>query len=284
MRSFEAAARQGSFNRAAEELFVTPSAISHQIKVLEEFLGVPLFQREKRRVFLTTAGEKYLAAVEHALNEIDNATRRVLAAQNPGSVNISVAPAFLTRWLVPRIRDFQEKCPDVELRLSASTGEVDFLRTDTDMAIYFGQGEWEYAESHFLLGVILVPVCSPKLLNRHPLRSAEDLRHHTLLRVSTRRDEWNQMLDKAGIARASAGKRMSFSSTALALGAAIEGAGVALTDLSLVERELEYGQLIKPLDLKIDTGNAFYLVYQKGRQLSYGMRTFKDWILEALGQ
>ena len=284
LRGFEAAARLGSFNRAAEELFVTPSAISHQVKSLEEYLGVPLFRRDKRRIVLTASGEKYLGAVEHALDEIDMATRRLVASPNASAVNISVAPGFLTRWLVPRISDFQERFPDVELRLSASMGTVDFLHSDTDMAIYFGTGDWSGVDAHYLKGVTLVPVCSPRLLDgERPLRNPEDLRHHTLLRVSSRPDEWKQILDKAGIDRSSMNKVMTFSSTSLALSAAIEGAGVALTESSLVERELDYGQLIVPFELELETRNGFYLVYQKGRQLNYGMRSFRDWLFERIG-
>ena len=283
LRSFDAAARLGGFQQAALELSVTPSAVSHQIKSLESFLGVALFRREKRRVIVTSAGEKYLVAVEHALDEIDIATRRLIAAPNASSVNISVAPAYLTRRLVPRIREFQEHYPDVELRLSALNERVDFQHSDTDMAIYFGCGEWRDLTVHYLQGMTLVPVYSPRLeASGNPLNSPEDLRHHTLLRVSNRPDEWKQILDKAGIDRALMNKVMTFSSTSVALTAAMEGAGVALTDYRLVERELAYGQLKIPFDLKLETENGFYLVYPADRQLNYGMRAFRDWIVAAM--
>jgi LysR family glycine cleavage system transcriptional activator len=262
---------------------VTPSAVSHQIKILEEFLGVPLFRRERRRVMLTMGGEKYLSAVEHALDEIDIATRRLVASPNASSVNLSVVPGFLTRWLVPRIRDFQERYPDVELRLSASTSMVDFQHSDIDMAIYFGRDEWDDVQSYFLHSVTLVPVCSPKLPEgSNPLSGPQDLRRHTLLRVSSRQDEWKMILDKAGISRSAMHKSMTFSSTGLALSAAIEGAGVALTDGILVDRELEYGQLIIPFELRLKTQNAFYLTHQRGRQLTYGMRCFLEWIMDVM--
>ena len=283
LRSFEVAARLGSFQQAAQELSVTPSAVSHQIKSLESFLGVVLFQRERRRVFLTTAGERYLTVIEHAFDEIDIATRRLIASPNTRSVNISVAPAYLTRRLVPRIREFQEHYPDVELRLSALNDRVDFLHSDTDMAIYFGRGEWKELSVHYLQGMSLVPVCSPRLEESgKPLNCPEDLRHHTLLRVSNRPDEWKQILDQAGIARALMNKMMTFSSTSLALTAAMEGAGVALTDFKLVERELAYGHLIMPFNLRLETENGFYLVYPADRQLTYGMRAFRDWIVAAM--
>lgn len=232
---------------------------------------------------MTTAGERYLTVIEHALDEIDIATRRIIVAPNTRSVNISVTPSYLTRRLVPRIREFQEHYPDVELRLSALNGRVDFQHSDTDMAIYFGHGKWRDLNAHFLQGMSLVPVCSPGLESSgKPLACPEDLYHHTLLRVSNRPDEWKQILDKAGIARASMNKVMTFSSTSLALTAAMEGAGVALTDYKLVERELAFGQLKVPFDLRLETENGFYLVYPLERQLTYGMKAFRDWIYTAM--
>jgi LysR family glycine cleavage system transcriptional activator len=284
LRSFEAAARLGSFQLAADELFVTPSAVSHQIKTLEGFLGAPLFRREKRSITLTPAGEKYLSSVEHALDEIDLATRRLLARPNTSVVNISVVPAFLTRWLVPRIRQFQDKHPDVELRLSASTGRVDFAHSDTDMAIYFGRGEWEDVESIFLKKANLVPVCSPKLLEGdRALKSVADLPQHTLLYITDRKDEWDLALEKTPVSRSQITKGLTFSSTSLAIAAAMEGVGVALADLELVERELQYGQLIIPFHLEFDTKKAFYLAYQRGRQMTRPMQAFHDWILAEIG-
>ncbi|MES9873708.1 MAG: transcriptional regulator GcvA [Candidatus Sedimenticola sp. PURPLELP] len=283
LRSFEASARLGSFNKAAQELFVTPSAISHQVKTLEEFLGMPLFRRENRKTVLTIAGEKYVAAIGQALDEIDIATRRLVASPNTSAVNISVVPAFLTRWLVPRIREFQEQHPDVELRLSASTGLIDFAHTDTDMAIYFGHGEWENVEAHYLMSVTMVPVCSPRLLKENPpLRSAEDLLRHTLLQVANREDEWTRILSQAGLTQSQETKNITFSSTSLTMNAAMEGAGIALADLSLVEREVEYGQLEIPLDLQLETKRAFYLVYPQNRPLTYPMQVFYDWVVEQM--
>ncbi|HEY5717585.1 MAG TPA: LysR substrate-binding domain-containing protein, partial [Motiliproteus sp.] len=226
LRAFEVAARLGSFNAAADELYVTPSAVSHQIKSLEEFLDLKLFRRNKRRVELTLSGEKYLVPIQHALDEIDAATRRLLANPNAGAVTLSVAPAFLTRWLMPRLGHFQEHFPDVELRLSASMGDVDFAHSDIDLAVRFGRGDWAGMEAHFLLGMAVVPVCSPALLNgKKPLLTPSDMRHHTLIHVSTRMDEWRAWLRSAGIEEQGFGKDLRFSSTSLATGAAIEGLG-----------------------------------------------------------
>lgn len=282
MRSFESAARNLSFNDAAEELFVTPSAISHQIKLLEEFLGLKLFRREKRKVSLTAAGERYLPSVQLALDEIESATRRLMTSPNLSAVNISVAPAFLTRWLVPRITRFQEQYPDVELRFSSTTGFIDFEHSDTDMAVYYGEGNWLGVDIHFLRYLVSTPVCSPKLAEK--LTAPDDLLKGTLIHVSGRSQEWQQILKQLGVRSTGLGRTMSFSSTALAVSAAIEGIGVALADRALVQRELDAGQLVVPFDITLDKPKAFYLVYQEKRQLTYGMQAFRDWILAEMQQ
>lgn len=247
---------------------------------MEAFLGLPLFRREKRQAFLTPAGERYLSTVQHALDELDVATRRLISMPNTSAVNISVAPAYLTRWLFPRIRDFQDRYPDVELRLSASLGLVDFDHSDTDMAVYFGRGEWDGLHARFLQKINLMPVCSPSLLEGDkPLSELKDMFQYPLLRVSTRPGEWQMFMDNMVLDRSDMNKTMSFTSTSLALSAAIEGAGIALTDSRLAERELEYGQLIAPFEVEVETANSFYLVYKKDRQLSYAMKAFYDWII-----
>ncbi len=283
LRSFEAAARHGSFNKAAEELFVTPSAISHQIKTLEEFLGVALFKRVKRRVDLTPPGERYLLSIQSALDEIDDATRKLTATPNSGAVNLSVAPAFLTRWLVPRINQFQSLNPDVELRLTASMKQIDFRYSDMDMAVFYGDGNWPDLHCHHLRNVHSVPVCSPKLLEgKSSIETAKDLLQYTLIHISKRDKEWQSLLRQAGVNKTDKARNMTFSSTSLALGAAMEGLGIALADRGLAERELEYGQLVCPLDISLDTQKAFYLVYQKGRPLTESMQAFRDWILDEM--
>ena len=285
VRAFEAAARRGSFNEAAEELFVTPSAISHQVKSLEEYLGVSLFRRARRQVHLTIAGERYLESVSHALDEIDLATRRLLASSNAGAVNISVAPTFLTRWLVPKVREFQNRHPDIELRLSPNNGPIDFAWSDIDMAIYFGDGQWPGVEVFFLREVVLVPVCSPAFVEANSqMTKPEDLSAHTLIDVSTRPAEWDEFLASVGVTRRKRAERLSFSSTSLALAAAMENLGVALADRQLVAREVLYGRLVTPLDIAMDNHLGYYLVYQKDRKLTREMRAFLDWVMDEIAE
>jgi LysR family transcriptional regulator, glycine cleavage system transcriptional activator len=280
LRVFEASARNRSFVAASEELSVTASAVSHQIKTLEEYLGVQLFSRSKRKVELTSAGEQYLNGIKHALDEIEIATRRLTSLHESNVVQISVAPNFLTRWLMPHMARFQELYPDIELQINASQGLIDFNRSSTDIAVYYGNGEWDDIETHFLCKVLLVPVCSPRLMQgKYPLEKPEDLRHHTLIYVSKRMWEWEDWLEQAGVPNLVPKGSLRFSSSQLCTAAAQEDLGVALADSTLTSREIASGRLIVPFDIQLDTHKAFYLVYRKHRPLTSGMKVFKEWMM-----
>ncbi len=283
LRVFDAAARHKSFNKASEELCVTPSAVSHQLKSLEEFLGVELFKREKRSITLTAAGERYLPSVQIALDELEIATRRLISAPNSNVVNVSVAPAFLTRWLVPRITRFQEQYPEIELRLESSIDYIDFENSDTDMAVYYGKGHWSGIEAHLMRNIYMTPVMSPSLLEGDGAINAPiDMMKHTLINVTGRNQEWVKILQKLGVSVTKMNKTISFSSTSLAVSAAAEGIGIALADLALIEREIKAGRLVAPFDVALDVHNAFYLVYKENRTMTPSMQAFKDWILEEM--
>ncbi|WP_417518695.1 transcriptional regulator GcvA [Marinobacter sp.] len=280
LRMFEASARNGSFAAAGKELFVTASAVSHQIKTLEEYLGIKLFTRSKRTVELTPSGKQYLVSVKHALNEIEVATHRLTASKETNVVQISVAPNFLTRWLMPRMSRFREMFPDIELRISASVGLLDFNQSSTDMAVYYGNGEWDDIEVYFLQKVMLVPVCSPKLLEgRNPLLDPADLRHHTLIYVSTRMWEWENWFQVASSEYITPKDSLQLSSSQLTTAAAQENLGVALADLTLTSREISSGNLVVPFNIPLDTRKAFYLVHQKHRPLTAAMKAFKEWLI-----
>ncbi|WP_254774410.1 transcriptional regulator GcvA [Marinobacter sp. AC-23] len=283
LRMFEASARKGSFVAAGDELAVTASAVSHQIRTLEEYLGVSLFSRSKRKVELTPPGEQYLVSVRHALDEIEMATHRLSASKESNVVRISVAPNFLIRWLMPRISRFREIYPDIELQISASLGLLDFNETNTDMAVYYGNGEWDDIEVYFLQRVRLVPVCSPKLLEGdYPLLVPSDLRYHTLIYVSTRKWEWDSWLQLAEAEFVTPQNSLQLSSGQLTTAAAQENLGVALADPTLTSREISSGNLVVPFDIPLDTRKAFYLVYQKYRPLTSGMKAFKEWIISEM--
>lgn len=283
MRVFESAARNESFAAAAEELFITASAVSHQVKALETYLGLELFTRRRRKVELTPVGRNYLASVKQALNEMEVATQHIVSNPEKDIVTISTAPNFLVRWLMPRLRDFQKKYPDVELQLSASTDTIDFNKANIDMAIYFGHGDWHDIEVYFLNKVFLVPVCSPDYLEQGiPLTEPADLKKHTLIHVTKRLYEWPEWLELAKLKNKGFNKGFQLSSSQLATVAARESLGVALADHTLTAREISQGKLIKPFDLLLDTHRAFFLVHHKGRPLTYGMRAFRDWLIEAI--
>jgi len=283
LKMFEASARNLSFSGASEELFVTPSAVSHQVKTLENFLGVELFHRSNRKVTLTPQGEQYLASVKHAFDEIEMATQRLSVTQGASVVQISVAPNFLIRWLMPRMSRFRALFPDVELQINASMGLLDFNRTSTDMAVYYGNGEWDDIEVEFLRKVMLVPVCGPSLLQTGPpLEKPSDLANHTLIYVSKRTWEWDNWLKKAGVEFITPKGSMQLSSSQLTTAAAQENLGVALADQTLISREIESGKLVVPFDIPLDTKKAFYLVYRKHRPLTKGMEAFRNWLMDEL--
>ena len=284
LKSFEAAARKGSFQSAASELFVTPSAVSHQIKALEEFLGLDLFIRKPRQIILTHAGEDYFRSVQRALYEIDRSTQKLISTHQSGELHLSVAPAFLTRWLLPRISSFYETHPDIKIEISAATGLLDFERQETDMAVYFGHGDWPGIEIHLLRHYQQRPVCNPKLLQHKSIDNVEDLLNYPFLHVNKREDEWGNWFAQMGVDFVEKKQGMYFSSGSLTTVAAINGLGFALADVGFVSEELSSGKLIAPLEYFLKTDKSFYLVYQKNRALTYSMRAFQQWLMEEMSK
>ncbi|MFQ6021798.1 MAG: transcriptional regulator GcvA [Acidiferrobacterales bacterium] len=280
IHTFEAAARHLSFHRAAEELHVTPSAVSHQIRSLEDFLGVRLFHRLPRQVVLTTEGQAYLPPIRAALDQIKAATERVVGGTGP--LTMTVAPPFATGWLVPRLSRFQAQNPDIEVRLSlvTSTELVDFARSDVDLAIRSGRGNWPGLSSHRLIGEELVPVCSPALLEGlHPLKRPEDLRNFTLLHALPRITQWQMWVNAAGVTGVDVYRGPKFHNTPLALDAALAGLGIAIADRRLVARELESGRLIQPFDIVLPSESAYYLVYPEETADNPKIAAFRGWLL-----
>lgn len=283
LKCFESAARHGSFNKAAQELNVTPSAISHQIKGLEGFLGIELFRRTKRKVVLTEAGESYIKPIKKIFQQLEQATADLKSAQHAGSLKLAVAPSFLTRWLMPRMERFQNRYPDIEIEIRSSIGLIDFSLGEIDMAVYFGNGEWDGIEAHYLRPIRLAPVCSPKLIKpNQPIKVPEDMRFYPLLHVSKRGDEWNDWLQQNGLDPKVFRRGLMFSSGSLTAGAAAQGLGIALADISLVMPEVDSGQLQVLFDKHLETNRSFYLVFEKNRALSPAMVAFKEWIIEEM--
>lgn len=283
LKCFESAARHGSFNKAAQELNVTPSAISHQIKGLESFLGIELFRRTKRKVILTDAGASYIKPIKQVFQKLEQATADLMSEQHAGSLRLAVAPAFLTRWLMPRMERFQSRYPDIEIEIRSSMGLVDFSMGDIDMAVYFGNGDWEGVETHYLRPIRLAPVCSPKLIKADkPINEPNDMRLYPLLHVSKRSDEWQDWLVQNDLDPKPFRRGLMFSSGSLTARAAAQGLGIALADVSLITSEIESGQLKVLFDQCLITNRSFYLVFEKNRTLTPSMVAFKEWIIEEM--
>jgi LysR family transcriptional regulator, glycine cleavage system transcriptional activator len=278
--SFESAARHASFQRAAKELHVTASAVSHQIKALEKFLDVALFRRGGRQVQLTREGENYLVAVREGLKLIATATERIHATRAGGVLTLSVAPSFASPWLVPRLAGFQLDHPELEVRLTSSIDLVDFAKSDVDAAVRYGAGRWPGLNSCRLFSEELIPVASPQLrIGKKRLLKPTDLRQATLLHVMSRLGQWRMWLAAAGITDIDAERGPRFHSTPLALEAAIAGHGVAIADRGLIANHIRSGELIALFDIVLPTEFAYYLVYPKGREDDPNIAVFRQWLL-----
>jgi len=283
VRAFEAAARHGSFKEAARELFVTPGAISQQVKVLEEELGTPLFLRMTRRVALTEAGRLLLPAAQEAFESLTRALERLKARNTSGPLTVSVVPSFAVKWLVPRLGRFRAAHPGIEVRISATRRVVDFTRDEVDVAIRHGFGQYAGLRSIWLMSEDLYPVCSPKLPGwPKSLRTPADLRRHTLIHDETNRD-WELWCRAVGLADIDARKGPVFSDAILAIQAALEGQGVVLTRGELVERELETGQLVRPFDITMPAEYACYFVCPEATFDQPKVRAFREWLVEETG-
>lgn len=279
LKAFEAAARHESVTKAADELHVTQGAISHQVKALEDQLGLKLFRRERQRLVLTEAGRSYLAVVRDAFDRLASGTERLLQRENAGSLTVTTSPNFASKWLVHRLGRFAEAHPGIDLRVSASLHHVDFAGEDIDMAIRHGDGQWPGLHVTRLCPEELFPVCSPRLLRgRHALRSPADLRHHTLLHLDSRND-WARWLDAAGAGGVDVTRGPVFNQASMAIDAAIDGQGVALARSALAAWELIAGRLVRPFPLALTVPYAYWIVCPKVTAETPKIVTFRRWLL-----
>jgi len=290
LRAFEVSARNLSFVKAAEELYVTPAAISHQVKRLETYLGVQLFRRLPRGLLLAEPGQVLLSELREVFLRLDKAMERVLQSDSRGALTISVAPMFAVKWLVPRMQRFDALYPDIDVRMSSSLGVIDFQRDAFDAAVRLGHGQYPGLEAVKLFDESVTPMCSPRLLEGpDTLQSPDDLRHHVLLHDDSMAFEpaapnWNTWLDAVGAKRVDASRGPHFSQPDHALQAAIDGAGVVLGWRYLAADDLVAGRLVQPIDLIVPLGSAFYLVYPKAYTDRQKVMVFRDWLIEETGQ
>lgn len=284
LRAFEAAARHLSFTRAAAELNVTQTAISHQIRRLEEQIGTRLFVRRNRALELTREAQDYLPAVRGAFEDLRRATGRLHRAERDGLLTVSTTASLAAKWLVTRVAAFQDANPGIEVRITTSSHLVDFQREEVDMAVRYGRGNWQGLRADWLMAEDIFPVCSPSLLQGdNPLRRADDLAHHTLLHASASREDWQLWLTAAGLPVSIAARRgLSFDQSFMAIQAAVEGLGVALGRTRFVETDITAGRLVVPFDVVLPADAGFYIVAPEATADTPRIALFRDWLIASV--
>lgn len=291
LRAFEAAGRHLSFTKAAEELHVTPAAVGHQVKVLEDYLGVQLFRRLTRAIALTDAGQALLPGLRDGFIRLEEAVERLRGLEERGVLNVSVTQSLMAKWLVPRLDRFHKAYPDIEIRILSTGRLVDFARDDVDLAVRYGLGHWPDLRVDLLRTEELFPVCSPALLEGpHPLRTPDDLRHHTLLHDALYKSifgdtapDWSTWLEAAGVRDIDATHGPGLSPWSMVIQAAIDGQGVALGRSVIVEADLADGRLVKPFALTIPVDYAYYIVCPETAAERPKVAAFREWIMEEAG-
>jgi len=281
LRAFEAAARHLSFTRAASELSVTQAAVSQQIRTLEEHLGVRLFRRQSRRLLLTDAGQILAPTLRRSLEEIRLACTRVRAARAGGRLSVNVTPYFSARWLAPRVGDFWEQHPEIELRLHHTVTPPDFARGDADAAVRWGIGPWPEVGSDFLFRAEPTPTFSPVLLQGpDAIRTPEDLRHHLLVHDNEDNLEgWVRWLESAGITDIDPRDGLLIDDVHVMVQAAVDGRAVAMLTRMMVTDHISAGRLVQPFHLEV-SGFSYHLVYPADTRMNPNLSVFRDWLLE----
>jgi LysR family glycine cleavage system transcriptional activator len=276
--SFEAAARHLSFSRAADELRVTHGAVSRAVRNLEDHLGVQLMIRATRSVRLTPIGASYVAEIRDVLEHLAAATSAA-TGQSPGIVSVSTIDSFAARWLMPRLSRFRRAHGDIDVRVAMSERLTDFVSDGIDIAIRCGGGQYHGLSSELLMKEDHFPVCSPKLLKgRYPLRTPADLANHTLLHDVFTVD-WAIWLHNAGIDNVDPHRGPTFLSSDHAIQAAVRGEGIVLGRSALVADDLAAGRLVRPFELSLPAGFAYYVVYPPRALHRPNVKAFRDWLM-----
>ena len=281
---FEAAARHESFTKASQELSLTQGAVCRQIAGLEEFLNVELFRRSRRGVKLTEAGLSYSRRVATQLDAVERDTLSVMGQQGANVIELAVVPTFGTQWLLPRLKDFQQRHPEVTVNLTNRTRPFLFADTSFDAAIYFGDADWSGTESHRLMGENPVPVCSPALLAGNRQLSPEQIARLPLLQQTTRPYAWRQWFNslEMNVARDMTGPRYELFS--MLAQAAMHEMGVALIPPFLIQRELAEGRLVVASPHALSSIKAYYLMIPERKVESASLRAFRDWLVAEAGR
>ncbi|MDZ5698740.1 transcriptional regulator GcvA [Chelativorans sp. M5D2P16] len=288
LRAFEAAARHLSFTRAADELCVTQAAVSHQIKSLQETVGIQLFRRYNRRLELTRAGQGYLPPLRDAFDMMAAATRQLRSDSGSGQIRVSTLQSFATKWLIPRLNRFHERHPGIDPMISTSQRLIDLSADEIDVAIRVGRGNYPDLHVVPLMDDLAFPVCSPRLIDKAiPLRQPADLAHHVLLHdFSVSRDgdapSWHNWLKRAEVTGVDAAKGPSYNDTAMTLQAAAAGHGVALARRSLATDDLNAGLLVRPFGPDMPTRFSWYFVCTPQTSELPKVQAFLRWLQDEI--
>jgi LysR family transcriptional regulator, glycine cleavage system transcriptional activator len=283
LRAFEAAARLGGFAVAAEELNVTPAAISHQVKSLEGHLDVQLFHRMARGLALTNAGQELLPNISRGLGHFARAVGALSGGELAGPLVISAVPSFATFWLVPRLRSFMQAFPDINIRILADGPEPDLNLGNVDIRISIGKAVYPGLRTRTLMRDTVFPVCAPSLLNQKPLRRFSDIRHHVLLHdidvgPGATLMSWARWFRDARLADSETAGNIDFNDAILLTEAAVRGHGIALARQSLVRDYLESGRLVRPLNISQTADDDFYAATTEAGAERPRARVFLDWL------
>ncbi|MBJ2155049.1 transcriptional regulator GcvA [Variovorax sp. IB41] len=279
LRAFEATARHLSVKNAANELCVTPGAVSQLIKTLEVHLGVPLFRRVNRGIFLTDVGQAYLPPVRNAFRQISDATCRVAVPEDTGILTVSATPFFASAWLVPRLKSFQDAHPDIDLQVVSSSALADFSRDGVDVAIRHGLGRYVGLSSQRVLTVEIVAVAAPALVKRLGMPETPAGLTRWPRVNDAERKAWALWFEAQGIESTGPARGPSFDDSGLLLKAVLAGQGAALLPAAVVADDLAEGRLVQLSDVSWLEDFAYYLVYPENSHDRPKVAAFREWIL-----
>ncbi len=284
LRAFEASARHLSFTLAASELNVTQTAISHQIKRLEDEIGIKLFVRKNRTLALTPAAKDYLPGVRAAFQDLRLATERLMRKDDDHVLAVSTIASLAAKWLLPRLSSFQQLHPEIDVRINTSPALVDFIRDDIDAAIRYGSGHWPGLRADWLMADELFPVCSPSLLNGNkPLRTPDDLKDHVLLHSDGFKEDWRLWATAAGVkVDLSRNHALSFDLALMTIQAAIDGLGVAIARKPYVQNDIANGRLVVPFSMTLPSEAGFYFVSPGSTAKTPKIVAFREWLFESI--
>ena len=283
LRAFEAAARHLNFSRAADELSVTPGAVSQQIQNLEDYVGAPLFKRTPKGLLLTDAAQTALPALREAFDRLAEAASMLTAAVDGRRLTLTAAPSFAAKWLVPRLGKFEKSYPLVDVWLSAGLDLVDLTAGEVDMAIRYGAGRYPGMEVQRLIGETVIPVISPDLAAGNPLDEPKDLTRHILLHdgspdTDDSCPDWTMWLAARGVKGIDGARGPRFNQSSLVIEAAVNGRGVALAKRTLAQADIDAGRLISPLQIATAVDFAYYAVHPKAKGRLPQVKAFLAWL------